>query len=79
MPMDVEWARADGRVRDRAGPSDHRPRARGRDVERQPQGEYLWTAGDFGEAIPDVMTPATWSLVQLFISEAMPARVSRGL
>lgn len=26
-------------------------------------GHYLWTSGNVGEAVPSVMTPATWSLV----------------
>lgn len=30
-------------------------------------GDYLWTKGNFGEAVPDVMTPCTWSLVQIMI------------
>ncbi|HEX2805023.1 MAG TPA: PEP/pyruvate-binding domain-containing protein, partial [Kineosporiaceae bacterium] len=34
-------------------------------------GDYLWTCANLGEAIPSVMTPATWSLVQIFMSEAM--------
>ena len=42
------------------------------------KGEYLWTAGNFGEAIPDVMTPITWSFVQLFIHEAMAASAMPG-
>jgi rifampicin phosphotransferase len=36
-------------------------------------GEYLWTNANLGEAIPDVMTPCTWSMVRLFIDEAMSA------
>jgi phosphohistidine swiveling domain-containing protein len=35
------------------------------------RGEYLWTNGNLGEAIPDVMTPATWSAVKLFMADAM--------
>ncbi len=31
-------------------------------------GDYLWSNGNLGEAIPDVMTPATWSAVQLLMS-----------
>jgi rifampicin phosphotransferase len=31
-------------------------------------GDYLWTNGNVGEAIPDVMTPATWSTLQLLMS-----------
>jgi pyruvate,water dikinase len=34
-------------------------------------GDYLWTSTNLGEAIPDVMTPCTWSLVQIFMRHAM--------
>ena len=34
-------------------------------------GDFLWTNTNVGEAIPDVMTPATWSMVQVFLSDAM--------
>ncbi|HZA03218.1 MAG TPA: PEP/pyruvate-binding domain-containing protein [Propionibacteriaceae bacterium] len=34
-------------------------------------GDFLWTNTNVGEAIPDVMTPATWSMVQVFMTDAM--------
>jgi rifampicin phosphotransferase len=34
-------------------------------------GDYLWTNGNLGEAVPDVMTPSTWSLIQRFIADAL--------
>ncbi len=34
-------------------------------------GDFLWTNTNVGEAIPDVMTPATWSMVQVFLHDAM--------
>src|SRR5258706_10517407 len=34
-------------------------------------GDYLWTNGNVGEAVPDVMTPCTWSLIQIFIADTM--------
>jgi phosphohistidine swiveling domain-containing protein len=34
-------------------------------------GDFLWTNTNVGEAIPDVMTPATWSMVQVFLGDAM--------
>jgi rifampicin phosphotransferase len=34
-------------------------------------GDYLWTNGNLGEAIPDVMTPATWSFIELFMTRAI--------
>ena len=44
---------------------------------RQPPGndsrgtDFLWTNTNVGVAIPDVMTPATWSMVPVFLSDAM--------
>ncbi|MEU8251188.1 PEP/pyruvate-binding domain-containing protein [Nonomuraea sp. NPDC048916] len=72
-PMDVEWARHDGeffvlQARPVTGLTEQ--------VEEwndSLKGDHLWTGGNLGEAIPDVMTPATWSFVQLFIREAMSA------
>ncbi|WP_016700578.1 PEP/pyruvate-binding domain-containing protein, partial [Actinoalloteichus spitiensis] len=34
-------------------------------------GDYLWTNANLGEAIPSVMTPATWSFVQVFMLRTM--------
>jgi rifampicin phosphotransferase len=31
-------------------------------------GDYLWSNGNLGEAVPDVMTPATWSFIELLMS-----------
>ena len=31
-------------------------------------GDYLWTNGNLGEALPDVMTPATWSFIELLMA-----------
>lgn len=41
-------------------------------------GDYLWTNGNLGEAVPDVMTPCTWSLVKMFMAGAMPANFTLG-
>lgn len=77
-PMDVEWARRDGAfVILQARPIT----ALGRQHEEwndSLKGDYLWTAGNLGEAIPDVMTPVTWSFVRLFIAEAMSASTIPG-
>jgi rifampicin phosphotransferase len=69
-PMDVEWCRSGDRlfvVQARPittlGPPD--PWNDSRD------GDFLWTNTNVGEAIPDVMTPATWSMVQVFLHDAM--------
>ncbi|TQM15692.1 PEP/pyruvate-binding domain-containing protein [Pseudonocardia kunmingensis] len=68
-PMDVEWTRSRGefaivQARPITGLRD--PWNESRD------GDFLWTNTNLGEAIPDVMTPSTWSMVQLFMSRAMP-------
>ncbi|MFD1938776.1 PEP/pyruvate-binding domain-containing protein [Nonomuraea mangrovi] len=78
-PMDVEWAMRDGepfilQARPVTGLQQ--------EVEEwndSRKGDYLWTAGNLGEAIPDVMTPATWSFVRIFIHEAMSASTLPGL
>ncbi|MFE3449063.1 PEP/pyruvate-binding domain-containing protein [Nonomuraea sp. NPDC059194] len=77
-PMDIEWALRDGRpyilqARPVTGLQQ--------EVEEWNDSRdsgYLWTAGNLGEAIPDVMTPATWSFVQIFIREAMSASTLPG-
>ncbi|WP_433510898.1 PEP/pyruvate-binding domain-containing protein [Nonomuraea sp. CA-143628] len=77
-PMDVEWARRDG--------SFFIVQARPITGLKQPVEEWndslksdsLWTGGNLGEAIPDVMTPVTWSFVEMFIHEAMTASALPG-
>ena len=78
VPMDVEWARHD----DVFAIVQARP-ITGLAPQLETwndslKGKYLWTAGNFSEAIPDVMTPITWSFVQLFIHEAMSASTFPG-
>jgi Pyruvate phosphate dikinase, AMP/ATP-binding domain len=73
-PVDVEWARAGAelwvvqarpitaraaRPAVSAGGGDQWNDSLARD--------YLWTNGNLGEALPDVMTPATWSFIELFM------------
>ncbi|MFD1538634.1 PEP/pyruvate-binding domain-containing protein [Nonomuraea guangzhouensis] len=77
-PMDVEWARRDGsffivQARPITG-----LKQRVEEWNDSLKGDYLWTGGNLGEAIPDVMTPATWSFVRLFIHEAMAASALPG-
>ena len=78
VPMDVEWVRRDGVFAIvQARPITGLP-AQVEEWNDSRKGEYLWTAGNLGEAIPDVMTPITWSFVQLFIHEAMSASAMPG-
>ncbi|CAM3184244.1 PEP/pyruvate-binding domain-containing protein [Stackebrandtia soli] len=70
-PMDVEWvATADGVAIVQARPITRLPD----DLEQWNatlDGDFLWTSTNLGEAIPSVMTPITWSMVRIFMSEAM--------
>jgi phosphohistidine swiveling domain-containing protein len=74
-PVDVEWARAG----DALFVMQARP-VTGVQVTGVPAGEewndslagdWLWTATNLSEAIPDVMTPATWSFIELFMTRAI--------
>jgi pyruvate,water dikinase len=76
-PQDIEWAIAGGRLallqaRPITTLRDHNPVTGEWNSSRL--GHYLWTNTNYGEAIPDVMTPATWSAVQLFMDALMPPR-----
>jgi rifampicin phosphotransferase len=73
-PMDVEWALDDDRLfilqaRPITGRNDPQPALE--EWNDSPGGDYLWTCANLGEAISSVMTPATWSLVRIFMSETM--------
>ncbi|TQS20335.1 PEP/pyruvate-binding domain-containing protein [Microbispora sp. KK1-11] len=77
-PTDVEWVRRDGdfsvvQARPITGSG---PRVE--EWNDSLKGDYLWTSGNLGEAVPDVMTPVTWSFVRLFIKEAMSASALPG-
>jgi rifampicin phosphotransferase len=76
-PVDVEWARAGGElwvlqarpITTRAGgPATSAVADPGEQWNDSLAGDYLWTNGNLGEALPDVMTPATWSFIELFMS-----------
>lgn len=68
-PMDLEWA-----IR---GEQIYVLQARPITTPRQDPwndsrlGDFLWTSGNLGEAVPDVMTPCTWSLMQRVSADAM--------
>jgi phosphohistidine swiveling domain-containing protein len=75
-PVDVEWAMASDRLFVvQARPITTLTRA-APEVVRDPWndsrlGDYLWTNGNLGEAVPDVMTPVTWSLMQRLSRDAI--------
>jgi rifampicin phosphotransferase len=77
-PMDIEWALHDGHIfivqaRPITTLNDH-------DLHDLAAiqwndsltGDYLWTITNYGEAVPDVMTPCTWSLVQIALADVNP-------
>ncbi|MDX8028825.1 PEP/pyruvate-binding domain-containing protein [Lentzea sp. BCCO 10_0856] len=74
MPMDVEWALAGKRF----WILQARPITSSRvEWNDSLDGDYLWSNGNVGEAIPEVMTPVTWSLVEVLSSVAIgPHRIS---
>ncbi len=41
--------------------------------------DHLWANTNVGEAIPDVLTPASWSAVRLFMNATMPTAAIPGL
>jgi rifampicin phosphotransferase len=70
QPVDVEWARAEGKlfvVQARPVTGLTTPAGSGEHWNDSLDGDYLWSNGNLGEALPDVMTPATWSFMELFM------------
>ena len=73
-PQDIEWAIAGKRLfilqsRPITTMQPYNP-ATG-EVNDSFRGDYLWSNANFGEVIPDVMTPLTWSLVQIYAQETL--------
>ena len=68
QPMDIEWVLAAGEL----SVVQARPITTGTVSAEQwndsLSGDYLWSNGNLGEALPDVMTPATWSFMQLLMT-----------
>ena len=76
-PVDVEWALAGGElyvlqarpITTRAGAGGAVGRiGAGEEWNDTLGGDYLWSAGNFGEALPDVTTPATWSFIKMLMA-----------
>jgi pyruvate,water dikinase len=77
QPMDIEWALQRGRM----AILQARPiTALMNDGEWNDSlgRDFLWTSANLGEAVPDVMTPATWSLFLRFLHGAMQANFTAG-
>ncbi len=74
MPVDVEWALAGGEFHILQARPITSLRVEWNDTL---DGDYLWSNGNVGEAIPEVMTPLTWSLVEVLSNMAIgPHRIS---
>lgn len=74
-PQDIEWAVARGQVhllqaRPITTLRAYNPRTG--EWNDSLAGDYLWTNSNLGEALPDVMTPLTWSLMQYFEAVTFP-------
>lgn len=75
VPMDVEWARRDGACYVVQARPITNLGSVGTPTETwndSLDADYLWSNGNVGEAIPDVMTPISWSFIQIFFDHAMP-------
>jgi rifampicin phosphotransferase len=71
-PVDVEWALAAGELwvvqaRPVTTPASRPAAGPGEQWNDSLAGDYLWSNGNLGEAFPDVMTPATWSFVEVLM------------
>ncbi len=79
QPMDIEWAIKDDRisiVQARPITTLRSPASASETASDEWNdsltGNYLWTNANLGEAVPDVMTPATWSVIQVLVFETAP-------
>lgn len=71
-PQDIEWAVADGELyllqsRPITTLTGHDPYEE--EWNQSLEGDYLWLNSGFGENLPGIMTPSTWSLWKIFIFE----------
>jgi len=81
-PQDIEWAVAGGKLfllqsRPITTLRGHNPTTG--EWNDSLTGDYLWTNTNFVEAVPDVMTPSTWSLVQILHFDTATAVMPRTL
>ena len=82
QPMDIEWAMEDGHffiVQARPITTLRGDNAATEEWNDSLASDSLWTNGNLGEAVPDVMTPCTWSLIQVFMSEATSSMFAEGI
>ena len=77
-PQDIEWAVANGQLfllqsRPITTMQGYNPVTGV--INDSLRGDYLWTNSNLGEAFPDVMTPITWSLIQIYGDEVNPLKL----
>ncbi|MEU8527401.1 PEP/pyruvate-binding domain-containing protein [Streptomyces sp. NPDC048629] len=76
---DVEWALEKGELRILQARPITTVAAPAPEVWNDSTGtDSLWTSANLGEAVPDVMTPATWSFVRRFMGEVMVGATLEG-
>ncbi len=72
FPQDIEWAIAGGKLyllQSRPITSAVPDEQTGEVWNDSLSGDYLWTSTNFGEAVPEVMTPLTWSMMQVYFQQ----------
>ncbi|ROP35430.1 PEP/pyruvate-binding domain-containing protein [Saccharothrix texasensis] len=75
VPVDVEWAVAGGRIRVlQARPITALPEVWNDTL----RGDYLWTCANLREAVPSVMSPATWSFAEVLAQPAIAGHPTSG-
>lgn len=78
-PRDIEWAREEGNFRILQARPITTTAAPTPEVWNDSTGtDSLWTSANLGEAVPDVMTPATWSYVRRFMGDVMVGATLHG-
>ncbi len=73
QPMDIEWALSRGRfflLQARPITTRHGHNPADGEWNDSLAGDYLWTNANYGEAVPDVMTPCTWSVIKVMLDYA---------
>lgn len=75
VPMDVEWAVAGGRI----AVLQARPITALAEVWNDTlRGDYLWTCANLREAVPSVMSPATWSFAKVLAQPPIAGHPTSG-
>ena len=75
VPVDVEWAVAGGRI----AVLQARPITALAEVWNDTlRGDYLWTCANLREAVPNVMTPATWSFAEVLAQPPIAGHPTSG-